>query len=140
MLSAFPLVLAGSEAAANVIAKEYDALPKLEKSKFAKKITAEYGWSQDRLNRFARVGKDFSDKRQIILDGAHTVQIDEVSLNVMTEVVRTTDETLKAAVKAGLFNNPVSAENIRRFRKTGRLPQSASEILAVLSDFWFEPI
>jgi len=107
---------------ADRVSKEYDKLPKLEKAVFAELVKEEYGWSRDRLSTFARIGRKFPEKKKIISSSNSTAKIDETSTIVMEEIVRTSDKFLRIAVNAGLFENKVTGEDIRRFRRTGQLP------------------
>ena len=109
---------------ADRVSKEYDKLPKLEKAVFAERVKEEYGWSRDRLSTFARIGREFPEKKKIISSSNSTAKIDETSTIVMEEIVRTSDKDLRIAVNAGLFENKITGEDIRRFRRTGQLPQS----------------
>ncbi len=111
------------KAAADVVSREYDALPKLEKTGFAEQVENEYGWSRDRLSTFARIGRDFPEKAKLISSRSSAIKIDETSTNVMTQIVRTSDEDLIKARDAGMFDVKVSGDDIRRFRKTGQLPK-----------------
>ena len=109
--------------AASAVSKEYDKLPKLEKAVFAQRVKEEYGWSRDRLSTFARIGREFPKKKALISSSNSTAKIDETSTIVMEEIVRTPDKYLRIAVDAGLFENKITGEAIRRFRRTGQLPQ-----------------
>ena len=113
-------------AAADAVSKEYDKLPKLEKAVFAARVKEEYGWSRDRLSTFARIGREFPEKKKIISSSNSTAKIDETSTIVMEEIVRTSDKSLRIAADAGLFENKVTGEVIRRFRRTGQLPREKS--------------
>ena len=113
-------------AAADAVSKAYDKLPKLEKAVFAERVKEEYGWSRDRLSTFARIGREFPKKKALISSSNSTAKIDETSTIVMEEIVRTPDKSLRIAVDAGLFENKITGEDIRRFRRTGQLPREKS--------------
>jgi len=110
-------------AVARVIAREYDVLPKLEKKTFAERVQHEYGWGKSALAEYAQIGREFESKKKVIASAAADPKLDETSKKVMLEISRTPDATLKAAARAGMFDNKVSEYDIARFRKTGQLPR-----------------
>lgn len=109
--------------AAEIVAKEYEALPKLEKSAFADRIKGEYGWSQDRLGRFARIGRDFPKKKELISSVSRTAKIDDLDTKHMELISGVDDSLLKKAASAGMFDKPVTTREIETLRKTGRIPE-----------------
>lgn len=111
-----------TKAAANVVAKEYDALPKLEKAAFAEKVTAEYGWSQERVRTFAQIGREFPSKQELICRSSSCAKIDDLDPAHMEQIIRVDDDLLKKAAKQGMFDRPVSVSQIKHLRKTGQLP------------------
>ena len=113
------------KAAAGIVAREYDALPKSERAEFADKVTEEYGWSRDRLQTFARIGREFPGKKKIIETRAGACSIDETNTEVLGQIVSMPDEQLIQAAEAGLFSIGVSKRQIIHYRKTGQLPAAA---------------
>lgn len=109
--------------ASELVAKEYAALPRLEKAAFAQRVQTEYGWSRDRLSTFARIGREGPKKLRVISSRAPATKIDDLDVTVMEEIVATPDSTLKAAADAGMFDKPVTHRQIRNLRKTGRIPE-----------------
>ena len=112
-----------TKAAANVVAKEYYALPKLEKAAFAEKVTAEYGWSQERVRTFAQIGREFPSKQELIWRSSNCAKIDDLDPAHMEQIMRVDDDLLQKAAKQGMFDRPVSVSQIKHLRKTGQLPQ-----------------
>lgn len=108
--------------AADIVSKEYDSLPKLEKSKFAAKVQAEYGWSRDRLSTFARIGREFPKKAKLLSSSSTTTKLDGFDTGHMEEIVRTPDSLLEKAASEGMFDRQVSVKQIESLRKTGRIP------------------
>ena len=81
------------------MSREYDALPRLEKTAFAERVTAEYGWGQKRLQEFAQIGRIFPAKSELISRCHGSAKIDEMSSKTMLEITRTDDKLLATAAK-----------------------------------------
>lgn len=117
--------------ARRVVGREYRALDDGQKKNFRKKISTQYGWSDDRVVAFARIEKKIESKKKIIQGGgARITPLDELSTRTLTAICDTPDETLATATRAGLFKKPVTSEDIKRFRKTGQLPQPKTKRIA----------
>ena len=110
--------------ARRVIGREYAELRDDQKKLFRERITKKYGWSDDRILKFARIEKRLPNKLRIINStGARTTPLDELSTRTLTAICDTPDKDLKLGAKAGLFENAVTSEDIKRFRNTGAIPR-----------------
>ncbi|MCP5014712.1 MAG: hypothetical protein GY938_05435 [Ketobacter sp.] len=116
------------KAAANIVAKEYDALPKLEKADFADRVRKTYGWSQRRLNDFALIGRRLPEKEKVISMRAPAVKLDRSNTELMHEIVKTDDKLLAKAADKGMFDETVSARDVHRLRTKGMLPSDVKPI------------
>lgn len=105
------------------VGKEYRNLPKGERQVFCQKL----GWSQGRIQAFAKVGEKFPAKQKVITSRRRDVCMDDLGVEHMLEISQTPDKTLEAAADAGMFDKPVSKRDIIRLRKTGQIPQEKSK-------------
>jgi len=101
------------------VGKEYRGLPKGERRVFCQKL----GWSQGRIQAFAKVGENFPAKQKVITSRRRDVCMDDLGVEHMLEISQTPDKTLEAAADAGMFDKPVTKRDIIRLRKTGQIPQ-----------------
>ncbi len=105
------------------VGKEYRGLPKGERQIFCQKL----GWSQGRIQAFAKVGEKFPAKQKVITSRRRDVCMDDLGVEHMLEISQTPDKTLEAAADAGMFDKPVSKRDIIRLRKTGQILKAKSE-------------
>jgi len=111
--------------AAAIVSKEYSSLPKMEKTDFADKVQAEYGWSQNRLQRFARIDREFPAKARLISAAHAPSKLSDISTETMHQIVQTPDTLLKKASVAGMFAKAVTRNQVEALRKTGQLPKQS---------------
>ena len=114
-------------AAADAVAKEYDALPAEHKKDFADMVQQRYGWSHSRLSTFAVIGRRAPKKLQVIRNAAPRSEVDASNTELLHELSKTDDSVLRGAAGAGMFDRPVSARDVHRLRTKGMLPSEPSK-------------
>lgn len=109
------------QAAAQACGDEYNALPDSEKAAFAEKISKTYGWSQRRLQDFAKIQKQLP-KKQRIISTLTSAPKQDFSTGVADELIKVDDKLLEKAARRGMFDREVSVRDIRKLRQTGQIP------------------
>lgn len=111
--------------ARRVVGREYIALADNEKKSFRGQLADEYGWSDRRILEFARIEEKLDGKISVIDRGAaRRTPLDELSTRTLSQICGTPDEILAKGAKAGLFDKPVTSEDIKRFRRTGKVQKA----------------